>query len=78
MERHDKPSLLSKRKRSQTTSAEDELDLKVRLMLNHPKYFPQAKLTPEQKGMLTNQNETSISDSTPLKFDSQPGFYDDA
>ena len=78
MERQDKPSLLSKRKRSQTTSAEDELDLKVRLMLNHPKYFPQAKLTPEQKGMLTNQNETSISDSTPLKFDSQPGFYDDA
>jgi hypothetical protein len=54
MEHQDELSILSKRIRSQTTSAEEELDLKVKLMLNHPKYLPKAKLTPEQKGMLTN------------------------
>jgi hypothetical protein len=63
-------SLLVKRKRSEATSSEEDLELKVRLMLNHPKYFPLYKSTPEQRGMQTNQNETSISDSTPLKFGS--------
>ena len=70
LDNENEKSLLVKRKRSEATSAEEELELKVRLMLNHPKYLPLQKSTPEQRGMLTNQNETSISDSTPLKFDS--------
>lgn len=68
--------ILLKRKRSESSGIagaetlingdEDELDMKIKIVLKHPKYQPLNKFTPENQKS-NAQFETSISESTPMK-----------
>lgn len=65
--------MLLKRKRSEggemlINGEEEELEMKIKIVLKHPKYQPLNKFTPENQKS-NAQFETSISDSTPMKLD---------